>query len=80
MAGRGQRRRLPFRTLFVFSVSRRLLEQNKVGACGAYGLAGARVAVPFVGAATGAVAVAQLIRLASGQAAATLVQLGLGAP
>lgn len=39
-----------------------------------------RMAVPFAGAATGAVAVAQLIRLASGQTAGTLVQLGLGAP
>jgi hypothetical protein len=56
------------------------LEQSKVGACGAYALAGASVAVPFVGAATGALAVAQLVRLASGQAAGTLVQLGLGAP
>ena len=56
------------------------LEQSKVGVCGAYALARASVAVPFVGAATGALAVAQLVRLASGQAAGTVVQLGLGAP
>lgn len=50
------------------------------GACGAYDLAGASVAVPFVGAATGALAIAQLVRLASGQPGGALIQLGLAAP
>ena len=56
------------------------LEQGKAGACGAYALAGASVAVPFVGAATGASASAQLVRLASGQPGGALVQMSLGAP
>lgn len=56
------------------------LEQGDAGACGAYALAGASVAVPFVGAATGALAIAQLVRLATGQRGGTLVQMGLAAP
>ena len=54
--------------------------QNEVGACGAYPLASASVAVPFVGAATGALAVARLIRLASMETARTLLQLDMGSP
>jgi hypothetical protein len=50
------------------------------GACGAYMLANASVAVPFVGAITGAVAIGQLVRLASARSAGALVQLSLGAP
>ena len=38
------------------------------------------MAVPFVGAATGALAIAQLIRLASMQAGAALLQMELSAP
>ena len=68
------RDRLPVRPAY------QALEQSKVGACGAYALAGASVAVPFVGAVTGALAVAQLVRLASGQATGTLVHLGRSAP
>lgn len=49
-------------------------------ACGAYTLADGSVAVPFVGAATGALTIAQAIRLASMQPAGALIQIGLGAP
>lgn len=52
----------------------------KVGACGAYSIAKASVAVPFVGAAAAALAVSQMIRLASGEDAVALLQVDLGAP
>lgn len=48
--------------------------------CGAYTLADGSVAVPFVGAATGALTIAQAIRLASLEPAGALIQLGLAAP
>lgn len=48
--------------------------------CGAYTLADGSVAVPFVGAATGALTIAQAIRLASLQPAGALIQIGLAAP
>lgn len=54
--------------------------QREIGACGTYTLANASVAVPFVGAATGSLAIAQLIRLASLQAGGALIQLELAAP
>jgi hypothetical protein len=54
--------------------------EAEIGACGTYSLANASVAVPFVGAATGALAIAQLIRLASMNPGGILFQLELGAP
>jgi hypothetical protein len=48
--------------------------------CGAFELADASVAVPFVGAAMGAIAVAQLARLGAMEPAIRLMQLELGAP
>ncbi len=48
--------------------------------CGAYALADSSVAVPFVGAATGALTIAQAIRLASMKPAGALIQVGLAAP
>ena len=48
--------------------------------CGAYALADGSVAVPFVGAATGALAIAQAIRLASMKPVGALIQVGLAAP
>lgn len=55
------------------------LEQH-VGQCGTVGFAEASVAVPFVGAATGALTIAQAIRLASLEPAPTFLQVELGAP
>jgi len=49
-------------------------------ACGAYALADSSVAVPFVGAATGALTIAQAIRLATMEPASALIQIGLAAP
>jgi hypothetical protein len=54
--------------------------EQEIGACGTFTLANASVAVPFVGAATGAIAIAQLIRVASMQAGGALIQLELAAP
>jgi hypothetical protein len=48
--------------------------------CGAYTLADGSVAVPFVGAATGALTIAQAIRLATMKPAGALIQIGLAAP
>ena len=48
--------------------------------CGAYALADGSVAVPFVGAATGALTIAQAIRLASMKPVGALIQIGLAAP
>lgn len=53
---------------------------RQVGACGVVPLADASVAVPFVGAATGALVIAQLSRLASMQPGGAVIQLELGAP
>lgn len=55
------------------------LEQH-VGVCGKLSFAEASVAVPFVGAATGALVIAQAVRLASLQPAPLLLQMELGAP
>jgi hypothetical protein len=54
------------------------LEQH-VGTCGKFEFAEASVAVPFVGAAAGALTIAQLIRLASLECSPLLMQTGLGA-
>lgn len=57
----------------------RALEAQAQG-CGAYTLADGSVAVPFVGAATGTLTIAQVIRLASMKPAGALIQIGLSAP
>lgn len=54
--------------------------EEELGTCGTYLLADASVAVPFVGAATGALVMAQLVRLASQQPGCILLQMELGAP
>lgn len=51
-----------------------------IGQCGVIPLADASVAVPFVGAATAALALAQLARLGAMQPAVRLLQVELGAP
>jgi hypothetical protein len=48
--------------------------------CGAFTLADGSVAVPFVGAATGALTISQVIRLTSMKPAGALIQIGLAAP
>jgi hypothetical protein len=50
------------------------------GRCGALTLANASVSVPFVGAATGALTIAQAIRLASMQTTVQMMQVELGTP
>lgn len=50
------------------------------GECGSFGLADASVAVPFVGAAAGAVLMAQLIRFASMLPTPQIMQMDLGCP
>lgn len=69
------------------SVSDRLLNEKayraveaESGICGKYMLAGASVAVPFVGAAAGALAIAQAIRLANLNSAVALLQMELASP
>jgi hypothetical protein len=57
----------------------RELEQH-VGQCGTLDFAEASVAVPFVGAAAGALAIAQLIRLASLESVPLFLQMELGSP
>jgi hypothetical protein len=54
--------------------------EKHVGQCGKLEFAEASVAVPFVGAAAGALAIAQLIRLASLEASPLLLGMALGAP
>ena len=54
--------------------------EQQVGQCGTVEFAEASVAVPFVGAATGALVIAQAIRLASLEPAPVFVQMELGAP
>jgi hypothetical protein len=54
--------------------------EQQVGQCGTVGFAEASVAVPFVGAATGALTIAQAIRLASLEPAPIFMQMELGAP
>lgn len=52
----------------------------KKDTCGTFTLAEASVAVPFVGAAAGAIAIAQLLRLGSGLHTNQIMQIDLGAP
>jgi hypothetical protein len=54
--------------------------EAKYDRCGAVTLAEASVAVPFVGAATGALVIGQVIRLASMLETANIVQMQLGSP
>ncbi|MDP1532100.1 MAG: hypothetical protein Q8L92_00810 [Rubrivivax sp.] len=54
--------------------------ERHVGQCGTVEFAEASVAVPFVGAAAGALVIAQAIRLASLEPAPVFVQMELGAP
>jgi hypothetical protein len=54
--------------------------EQRLGKCGTFGFAEASVAVPFVGAATGALVIAQAIRLASLQAVPRFLQVELGSP
>jgi hypothetical protein len=54
--------------------------EAKYDRCGALTLAEASVAVPFVGAATGALAIGQVIRLASMLETASIIQMQLGSP
>jgi len=56
------------------------VHSEEFGVCGTMGLAQASVAVPFVGAAVGALAIGQAIRLASMLETVQIMQLGLGAP
>ncbi|MCA1358729.1 hypothetical protein [Bradyrhizobium sp. IC4059] len=56
-----------------------VLEQH-VGECGKVSFAQASVAVPFVGAATGAIVIGQAIRLATLEPAPVFLQMELGAP
>uniref|UniRef100_UPI0037042C1E hypothetical protein n=1 Tax=Mesorhizobium atlanticum TaxID=2233532 RepID=UPI0037042C1E len=51
---------------------------RKHGNCGTYSLAEASVAVPFVGAAVGALTIAQLLRLAALRPSSQLSQIELG--
>lgn len=53
---------------------------NKYGNCGTYSLAEASVAVPFVGAAIGALTISQLLRLAALRTTSQVLQIELGAP
>jgi hypothetical protein len=54
--------------------------ERQIGACGAFTIANASVAVPFVGAAAGALTIAQVMRLASMQSGGALIQIELAAP
>jgi hypothetical protein len=54
--------------------------EAQIGRCGIVGFAEASTAVPFVGAATGALVIAQAIRLASLLPAARFLHMELGAP
>jgi hypothetical protein len=54
--------------------------ERHVGQCGTVEFAQASVAVPFVGAATGALVIASVIQLASLQASPLFLQMELGAP
>jgi len=53
---------------------------SKHGTCGTFSLAEASVAVPFVGAAVGALAIAQAIRLGNMQKTIQVMQMSLGSP
>lgn len=54
--------------------------ERHIGRCGTFEFAEASVAVPFVGAATGALVMSQIIRVASLQPVPVLLQMELGAP
>lgn len=54
--------------------------ERHIGRCGTFEFAEASVAVPFVGAASGALTLAHIIRLASLEAVPALFQMELGAP
>jgi hypothetical protein len=54
--------------------------ETRIGRCGIVSFAEASTAVPFVGAATGALVIAQAIRLASLQPATRFLHMELGAP
>lgn len=54
--------------------------EREVGGCGVIPLADASVSVPFVGAATAALALSQLARLTAMEPGAALLQLEMGAP
>ena len=54
--------------------------ESRIGSCGIVSFAEASTAVPFVGAATGALVITQAIRLASLQPSTLFLQLELGAP
>lgn len=54
--------------------------EKRIGQCGIVSFAEASTAVPFVGAATGALVIAQAIRLASMAPTARFIQLELDAP
>jgi hypothetical protein len=73
VAGEGGTKRLLDRPAYVD------LERH-IGQCGTVGFAEASVAVPFVGAATGALTIAQAVRLASMEPAPHFLQMELGAP
>lgn len=53
---------------------------SKIGECGTVPIADASVAVPFVGAATAALGIAQLARLGEMQPACAIMQMELGSP
>jgi len=53
---------------------------KKIDECGTVALANASVAVPFVGAAVGAMTIAQVLRVASMQETSEIMQLELGSP
>jgi len=67
------------RDRLIKSTAYQSLEQE-VGLCGTIAIADASVAVPFVGAATAALAIAQLARLGSMAPGVALLQLELSAP
>ena len=54
--------------------------EEQIGECGKVEFAEASVAVPFVGAAAGALVIAQLVRLASLEKSPLLMQMELGSP
>jgi len=54
--------------------------EKQIGQCGIVSFAEASTSVPFVGAAAGALVIAQAIRLASLEPAARFLQMQLGAP
>jgi hypothetical protein len=54
--------------------------ERHIGQCGTVSFAEASTSVPFVGAATGALVIAQAIRLASLEPTARFLQIALGAP